>query len=145
MKKVVFFILGTVFSVSIFATTINPTPKLIFNNVSDTNTNIQMRGPVNRLDLRTDLTDGGLRGNDGEYVVDVYQYSNYIQVLIKQKNTYTIVIENSIGEVYSTTPVNSSQSTVNVPTLFYPDDYYRITIYNADGSSSIYADFYIGD
>ena len=140
MKKVVFFLLGVTFSLSICAATSNFVSETIFNDVF--NTNLNKNKPVNsKLDLGEDLGDGGLRDNSGEYVISVYQYAGYLQVVIDRPDAYTITIENSFGELYYSGSASSSQSTVNIPTMFFPEDSYIIRISN--GTSSLSGGFTI--
>lgn len=143
MKKVVLFLFAALFSVSIFATSTSP----IINKLSDFSdiNGPQIDDPVGYLDLGENLQTSSPRTSNGEYIISICQYSSHLQVDIKQSGNYSIRIENSDGEVYTTVPVNKNQSSVSIPTVFYPDDSYKITFCNENGSSLLFAEFNIGD
>lgn len=143
MKKVVLFLFAVLFSVSIFATSTSPKINKL-SDLSDIN-GPQKNDPVGYLDLGENLQTGSPRTSNGEYIISICQYPTYLQVDIKQSGNYSIRIENSDGEVYSTVPVNKNQSSVNIPTVFYPDDSYKVTFCNEDGTSLLFAEFNVGE
>lgn len=143
MKKVVLFLFAVLFSVSIFATSTSPKINKL-SDQSDIN-GPRLNDPVGYLDLGENLQTGSTRTSNGEYIISICQYPTYLQVDIKQSGNYSIRIENSDGEVYSTVPVNKNQSSVNIPTVFYPDDSYKVTFCNEDGTSLLFAEFNVGE
>lgn len=143
MKKVVLFLFVVLFSVSIFATSTSPKINKL-SDLSDIN-GPRKNDPVGYLDLGENLQTGSPRTSNGEYIISICQYPTYLQVDIKQSGNYSIRIENSDGEVYSTVPVNKNQSSVSIPTVFYPDDSYKVTFCNEDGTSLLFAEFNVGE
>ncbi len=141
MKKVIFFLLGVAFAISASATTGNPpaTSESVLPLAAPAKGGY---GPV-FLELDRECTSGSLRSSTGEAAVDVYIATGYLQLIINMPNQYLVVIENSYGEEVYAGTITPTMSSFSIPTVYYPADAYRITIYNVDRTEYLSGQFYI--